>query len=77
MDRINRYFGYRAIETLKIIQAPLKKSATSPAKPIAADGATPPPPLLDVPFDVSALDGGLKAALSTLWASVQRDRPKR
>lgn len=72
MDRINRYFGYRAVETLKIIQAPLKKTATASAAP--ATEATPP---ADVPINVSVLDDGLKSALTRLWSSVQRDRPKR
>ncbi len=72
MDRINRYFGYRAIETLKIIQAPLKKSAIAIAAP-----ATDAPPPTDVPVNVSVLDDGLKSALTNLWSSVQRDRPKR
>ncbi len=71
MDRINRYFGYRAIETLKIIQAPLKKTAN-----IAATATDAPPPT-DVPVVVSILDDGLKSALTSLWSSVQRDRPKR
>ncbi len=72
VDRINRYFGYRAIETLKIIQAPLKKAA-----PLIAKAATDAPPPTDVPVDVSVLDDGLKSALSSLWSSVQRDRPQR
>ena len=71
MDRINRYFGYRAIETLKIIQAPLKKAVPLFAAP--ATDATPP---TDVPVDVSVLDDGLKSALTSLWFSVHRDRVK-
>ncbi len=72
MDRINRYFGYRAIETLKIIQAPLKKAAAT-ARPIAPDATTPPPPMAH-PVDGSALDDVLKSALTELWSSVQRDK---
>ncbi len=72
MDRINRYFGYRAIETLKIIQAPLKKSANAITAP-----ATDAPPPTDVPVDVSVLDDGLKSALTSLWSSVRHERPKR
>ncbi len=72
MDRINRYFGYRAIETLKIIQAPLKKSATAITSPAPVA-----PPPTDVPANVSVLDDGLKSALTNLWSSVQRDRSKR
>jgi hypothetical protein len=73
MDRINRYFGYRAIETLKIIQAPLKKNTTAALSPSATPATGAPPP----PVDVSILDDGLKSALTRLWSSVQRDSHKK
>ncbi len=74
IERINRYFGYRAVETLKLIQAPLERSAASertaatkvlpPQNPAAAPPAPP---------EVSALpDDPLKSALEALWTSVNR-----
>ena len=51
-------------------------SANAAAHPSAALATETPPPA-DVPVDVSILDDGLKSALTGLWASVQRDRPKR
>lgn len=78
MDRINRYFGYRAVDTLKIIQAPLTAPSGSPseapaaaiAAPRAAAGAPAAPP-----ENIAAIpDDGLKAALQSLWASVNGRR---
>jgi hypothetical protein len=74
IDRINRYFGYRAVATLKLIQAPLlsgDKAGLSPAR-VVADGQT----AGEAPIPATA-EGGLKAALETLWASVTADRKRR
>lgn len=79
MDRINRYFGYRAVDTIKLIQAPLSdRTAPASASPgvsppldakLTSQGETPPP------ANVASLpDNGLKAALQELWASVSRKR---
>ncbi len=72
IERINRYFGYRAVEALKLIQAPLERDAASgrgAATPAAGPQSTAVPP----PPEVSALpDDPLKAALQALWTSVNR-----
>lgn len=70
VDRINRYFGYRAVAVLKIVQAPVasvvKVPETGPATLVAG-----PAPIPD------AADPALKSALETLWASVAADRTRR
>ena len=77
MDRVNRYFGYRAVETLKIIQAPLTSSkASAAASPAPAkELTTPPPGAEELPQTLAAMpDDGLKAALANLWTSVTRQK---
>ena len=74
IERINRYFGYRAVDTLKLIQAPLAL-ADAPARPGAqpVSGTSQPGQLPPPPPQVTALpDDELKAALQELWASVAR-----
>lgn len=72
IDRINRYFGYRAVDTLKVLQAPLQRPAPQvqlPAGPLNA--AAPPPP----PAPLDAIEqGGLKDALTELWTSIAAER---
>lgn len=70
VDRINRYFGYRAVDSLKILQAPLqRKAATTAPLPPPSYVAPPPPPALD-----TVADGGLKQALAELWGSIAAER---
>ncbi len=76
IDRINRYFGYRAIDTLKMLQAPLTRPAAPPEPASVAPAPAPtelaPPPVLD-----QVSEDGLKAALTKLWASIARERSAR
>lgn len=75
IERINRYFGYRAVDTLKLVQAPLERPSDvpppyggTPSGPAAGAAALPP--------EVAKLpDDDLKAALQELWASVS-NKPK-
>lgn len=85
LDRINRYFGYRAVDTLKIIQAPLtihpvapRGTAPQAAKPatvgLLGGPAKVPVEATSLPEDLAAKagDGTLRSALEELWASVCR-----
>ena len=79
IERINRYFGYRAVEALKLIQAPLERNSAKggggslPTAPL--DSAAEPPAEVPAPTEVTALpDSGLKAALQELWGYVARKR---
>ena len=68
------YFGYRAVATLKLIQAPLLAKDTAGGRlGLDADlaAASGPAPIPEV------AEGPLKAALETLWASVAADRARR
>jgi hypothetical protein len=76
IDRINRYFGYRAIAQIKIIQTPLaykQPDQAAPARPKQpmADAAALPPP---IPSDA---EPELKTALSALWSSISAERASR
>lgn len=74
IDRINRYFGYRAVATLKLIQAPLLKSADATVRPAGKPsqaGAAEPAPV------APALDDPLRNALEQLWSSIKLDRLSR
>ncbi|MBX9683507.1 MAG: DciA family protein [Hyphomicrobium sp.] len=65
-DRINRYFGYRAVAAIKILQAPLARTQNQCIQPTASMRPLPPPPSsLD-----RICDDGLKLALTALWQSV-------
>lgn len=76
IDRINRYFGYRAIAQIKIIQTPLaykQPDQAAPARPKQpmADAAALLPP---IPSDA---EPELKTALSALWSSISAERALR
>ncbi|MEQ1672746.1 MAG: DciA family protein [Hyphomicrobium sp.] len=71
IDRINRYFGYRAVATLRLVQAPLLTKTTE-APPLSERTTKSDP----APIPAAA-DGELKSALETLWASVTARAPRR
>ena len=81
IDRVNRYFGYRAVEALKLIQAPLGTpvrtvDASAGFTPAGASqnfhaGSAKPRNAGEPPPELAALaEDGLKAALTRLWTSV-------
>lgn len=65
MDRINSYFGYRAVETIRLVQAPLEVRPTAPRRetPTEATGGAAADPL--------------DAALARLEHGMRRDQPRR
>jgi hypothetical protein len=66
LDRINRFFGYKAVERLRLVQGEVPPAITY--RPAAAPASAPPP------ADVTALtDGPLKAALIQLAATFSVD----
>jgi hypothetical protein len=72
VDRINRYFGYRAVQGLKILQVPLQDSPASAFVPMTRVSAPPAPAEL-----VAVPEQGLKDALTALWTSVTSQRSRR
>jgi hypothetical protein len=79
IDRINAYFGYRAVETLKIVQAPLPKTQVSKSSP--APSSERPFPAQQQTASAPALpaDDPLAAALARMEKSVlarQTARPR-
>jgi hypothetical protein len=69
LERINGYFGYRAVAELRILQAPLDK----PAVPPAARPAPAPP--CEAPELAGIADERLRAALARLKSGLVRRAP--
>ncbi len=65
MDRINAYFGYRAVEVIKLVQAPVDSRTPSAQTSAPAPTASPATP-----------DDPLRAALARLEKGVMRDLAK-
>ena len=66
IDRINAYFGYRAVAEIRIVQAPLLKSG---GESVARRGASPPgTPGAAVQ---AVADDALREALASLEASIR------
>jgi len=63
IERINRYFGYRAIDTLKIVQAPISRSPSTAAETTPHD----PPP---APQPGETPEVALQRALQHLAAQI-------
>lgn len=65
LERINVYFGYRAVAELRLIQGPVGKKQKQEAPCVEAPGE---PPALDEAIE----DEGLRAALSRLGAHARK-----
>lgn len=80
LDRINGYFGYRAVDTIRLVQAPLPHLAEGESSTRRGEGregerpdrrrSPPPPPR-------APADDPLLAALARLEQEVLRDRARR
>jgi hypothetical protein len=72
IDRINRYFGYRAVAMLRLVQAPLLETGSAPVlEPAAAGNASSPPaPISGDP------EPELRSALQSLWTSIAAKSPR-
>jgi hypothetical protein len=68
LERINCYFGYRAIAELRILQAPLPKAAAAPAAPSK-------PVPCDAPELAAIADERLRAALGRLKSGLMARAP--
>jgi hypothetical protein len=72
IDRINAYFGYRAVAEIRLIQAPLLRPAAPAAK------RSPAAPLPPQESAVTAVDDAeLRSALAGLEASIRAQRDAR
>ena len=68
IERINAYFGYRAVAELRLVQAPMAIRPTAPVvrSPPPAARSTPP-----TPMDLGAIaDAGLRAALERMGHAI-------
>lgn len=70
LDRINRYFGHRAVSDIKIVQTPLPLPAQEQpqTRPLAS--------VVPRPETGTIADTDLKLALDHLWSNVTHDRGK-
>ena len=77
-ERINGYFGYRAIGEIRIVQTPIvaANAGAQPAPPMAsaADCAAPRAPGSEL---VAIADDGLRQALTRMQAGIEATRPAR
>jgi hypothetical protein len=70
LDRVNTYFGYRAVAEMRILQAPVVRATRMPEAP---------PPPLDpacMPASAAIADQGLRAALLRLGTGLRARRGK-
>jgi hypothetical protein len=68
LERVNMYFGYRAIAQLRFLQAPLPKPKTQ---------APTPPPSVEEPSPADGFaDTGLAKALGRLGAGIRGKTPR-
>ncbi len=65
IERINRYFGYRAVTDIRILQAPLARDLCSPRKQVDLDKE------IENEAEIPIEDERLKVALSRLWRGIQ------
>ena len=71
IERINTYFGHRAIRQLRLLQMPLPPSAPPPREPPAMQ----PQDELELAAGVTGIaDGGLREALLALGRAVRQPR---
>ena len=65
LERVNTYFGYRAVAELRIVQAPVARKA--PRRP----ASEPPIDPKVLPASAAIEDGGLRAALLRLGTAIR------
>ncbi len=63
LERINIYFGYRAVSHLRIVQGPVHRETADKTRPAARARK-------EIPLDREIEDEGLRAALSRLAAGI-------
>jgi len=63
LERVNTYFGYRAVAEMRILQAPVIRKLSRPPSPLAPDVAE------ALPASASIEDDRLREALSRLGAA--------
>jgi hypothetical protein len=70
IERVNAYFGYRAVEEVRFVQGPVARN-----RDVAHEGREPPPPVADPsPCVASVADEGLRSALARLEARIRAHR---
>lgn len=65
LERVNTYFGYRAVSQLRFLQAPIHREQRAPS---------PPPAKAEVPPIAGIGDDGLSRALARLGTAILRRR---
>ena len=68
LERVNMYFGYRAIAQLRFLQAPLPKAKSQ--------APAPPPKVEEPPPAAGFADTGLARALGRLGAGIRSKTPR-
>ena len=71
IERVNTYFGYRAIASLRILQAPVSRTATKEVAPLPEIDEEALPPSAEIK------ETGLKRALLRLGTAIRGPRSRR
>lgn len=66
LERVNSYFGYRAVTEMRFLQAPIARSGKGRQRPQRM-----PPPAYSLPKSASIEDEGLARALTRLGAGIK------
>lgn len=66
LERVNSYFGYRAVTEMRFLQAPIARAAKAPR-----DARKPPLPAYSLPQSAGIENEGLRRALSRLGAGTR------
>jgi hypothetical protein len=75
VDRVNSYFGYRAVAELKVVQAPAGSLAQPSGKPVLAPKQQP-TAAPAIPEVAAIADDGLRAALTRMQAAIAGGRAR-
>ncbi|MEW5963884.1 MAG: DciA family protein [Pseudomonadota bacterium] len=76
-ERINGYFGYRAIAEIRVVQTPLGAGASERPAPLPASVAAGAAPRAPSPALAAIADDGLRQALARMQAGIEAKRAAR
>lgn len=76
-ERINGYFGYRAIAEIRVVQTPIGAGAGLRPAPLPVSAVSRPAPRAPLPALAAIADDGLRQALARMQAGIEVKRASR